>query len=54
MAGLSSVYKDDCIEDPAIIAAKAMQQSTDRISIIDGVEVFTQDAEFDLDDDLYY
>jgi len=25
MAGLSSVYKDDCIEDPAIIAAKAMQ-----------------------------
>ena len=41
------------MEDAAEIAAKAMQQGTERISVIDGVEVFTQDADFDLDDDLY-
>ena len=36
--------------DPATIAAKAIQQGTERISVINGVEVFTQDAEYDLSD----
>jgi len=53
MCGITSVYKEDSIEDAAEIAAKAMQQGIERISVIDGVEVFTQDADFDLDDDLY-
>jgi len=50
MNGITSVYKDDSIEDPATIAAKAIQE--ERICIIDGVEVFSQDAEFDLDEDI--
>jgi hypothetical protein len=51
MCGISSVYKDDCIEDAAIIAAAAVQNSTavDRVASIGGVEVFTQEAEFELD-----
>jgi len=53
MCGITSVYKEDSMEDAAEIAAKAMQQGIERISVIDGVEVFTQDADFDLDDDLY-
>ena len=46
---MTSIYKDDSIEDAATIAAKAIQE--EKICMIDGVEVFTQDAEFDLDDD---
>ena len=49
MCGMTSIYKDDSIEDAATIAAKAIQE--EKICMIDGVEVFTQDAEFDLDND---
>ena len=45
MCGIASVYRDDCIEDVAIIAATAVRRD-----IIGGVEVYTQDAEFELDD----
>ena len=41
MCGMSSIYKEDCIEDVATIAVRSMQESTVRISIINGVEVFT-------------
>jgi hypothetical protein len=27
--GMLSIYKDDCMEDPAVIAATAMQESTE-------------------------
>ena len=45
MYGISSIYKDNCVEDAAMIAANAMKRD-----IIDGIECYTQDAEFDLDD----
>ena len=39
--------------DAAIIAANAMSQTmiAEKRDVVSGVEVFTQDAEFDLDDD---
>ena len=48
MCGISSAYKDNCMEDAATIAANAMKRN-----IIDGIEVHTQDTEFDLDDWIY-
>ncbi len=45
MAGISSIYKDDSIEDAAIVATDILE----RVTTISGVEVYTQDAEFDLD-----
>jgi hypothetical protein len=51
--GMSSIYKEDCMEDVAVIATRAMHEGIERISIMNGVEVLTPDAEFDLlDDDL--
>jgi len=59
MCGITSVYKDDCIEDAATVAATVLQESTidatadrtaNRVSNISGVEVYTQDAEWDLSD----
>ena len=50
MCGMTSIYKEDSMEDPAMVTARAMQSSTERISVIDRVEVFTQDTEFDLSD----
>ena len=47
---MTSIYKEDSMEDPAMVAVRAMQSSTERISVVGGVEVFTQDAEFDLSD----
>jgi hypothetical protein len=46
MSGISSIYKDDCIEDSATVAATAMKRD-----IIRSIEVFSQDAELELDDD---
>jgi len=54
MCGISSIYKEDSIEDAATIAVRAMNGNTagaGRIDCIDGIEVFTQDAEFDMLDD---
>ena len=54
MCGISSIYKDDCIEDAAMVSARAMNSNTTRdgrIDSINGIEVFTQDAEFEVDDD---
>ena len=46
------LYKDDSIEDAVIIAATAMQESmVSKVDVISGIEVFTQDADFDLSDD---
>ena len=59
MCRITSVYKDDCIEDAATVAATVIQESTidatadrtaNRVSNISGVEVYTQDAEWDLSD----
>jgi hypothetical protein len=46
MSGISSIYKDDCIEDSATVAVTAMKRD-----IIRSIEVFSQDAELELDDD---
>ena len=45
ICGISSIYKDNCIEDAATVAANAMNRD-----MISSIEVYTQDAEFDLDD----
>ena len=44
MTGILSVYKEDSIENAAMYAATALR------SCINGIEAFTQDAEFELDD----
>jgi len=44
MQGISSVYKDDSL-DASTIAGNILQRE-----IIGGVEVWSQDADFDLDD----
>ena len=44
MAGISSIYQDDCIEDAAIVASNTMKE------LISEIEVYTQDAEFELDE----
>ena len=53
MCGMSSIYQDDCMVDAAIIAANVMSQTiiAEKRDVVSGVEVFTQDAEFDLDSD---
>ena len=48
MCGISSIYKEDCMDDAATVAARAI---SDRIDCIDGIEVFTQDADYKPDDD---
>jgi hypothetical protein len=40
MAGISSIYQDDCIEDAAIVAGNTMKELISE----------TQDAEFELDE----
>ena len=44
MAGISSIYQDDYIEDAAIVASNTMKE------LISEIEVHTQDAEFELDE----
>ena len=53
MCGMSSIYKDDSMVDATALAANAMSRSmiAERRDVVGGVEVYTQDAEFDLDDD---
>ena len=46
MQGISSVYQTDSIEDATVIAAATMQRQ-----VIGGIEVYTQDADFEADDD---
>jgi hypothetical protein len=46
MADISSVYKDDSIEDSAVLAAIAMKGT-----VIGGIEVSSQDAKFEVDDE---
>jgi hypothetical protein len=46
MAGISSVCKDDSIEDSAVLAAIAMKGT-----VIGGIEVSRQDAKFEVDDE---
>jgi hypothetical protein len=48
MCGISSIYKEDCMDDAATVAARAI---SDRIDCIDDIEVFTQDADYEPDDD---
>jgi hypothetical protein len=48
MCGISSIYKEDCIDDAATVVTRAI---SDRIDCIDGIEVFTQDADYEPDDD---
>ena len=45
MQGIASVYQTDSTEDATIIAAATMQRE-----VIGGVEVYTQDADFELDE----
>ena len=45
LQGISLVYQSDSIEDATTIAATLMQRE-----VIGGVEVYTQDADFELDD----
>jgi hypothetical protein len=42
MAGISSIYQDDCIKDAAIVAGNAVKE------LISKIEVYTQDAEREL------
>ena len=53
MGGMSSIYEDDNMVDAATLPANAISGSmtAKKMDIVDGVEVYTQDAEFDLDDD---
>jgi len=44
MGGISSVYKDDSLDASAIAGAVIQRE------VIGGIEVHSQDAEFDLDD----
>ena len=44
IAGISSIYQDDYIEDAAIVAGNTMKE------LISKIEVHTQDAEFELDE----
>jgi hypothetical protein len=44
MSGISSVYKDGSIEDASTVAALVIQKE-----VIGGIEVHTQDAEFEWD-----
>jgi hypothetical protein len=44
MAGISSIYQDDCIKDAAIVAGNTIKE------LISKIEVHTQDAEFELDE----
>ena len=48
-----SIYKDDSIADAAIITANTINKSiiVKKRDIVSSVEVYTQDTEFDLDDD---
>ena len=46
MQGISLVYQTDSIEDATVIATAIMQGQ-----VIDGIEVYTQDADFEVDDD---
>ena len=46
MQGISSVYQTDSIKDATVIAAATMQRQ-----VIGGIEVYTQDADFEADDD---
>ena len=46
MGGISSVYKDDSLEDTTTIVGKIIQRQ-----VIHSIEVYTQDAEFELDND---
>ena len=45
MQGISSVYQTDSTEDATTITAATMQKE-----VIGGIEVYTQDADFELDD----
>jgi hypothetical protein len=51
MQGISSVYQTDSTEDATTIAVITMQRE-----VIGGVEVYTQDAEFEVEnlDELVY
>jgi hypothetical protein len=44
IAGILSIYQDDCIEDTAIVASNTIKE------LISEIEVYTQDAEFELDE----
>jgi hypothetical protein len=50
---ISSIYKDDSIVDATALAANAISRSiiAERRDVVGGVKVYTQDIEFDLDDD---
>ncbi len=45
MAGISLVYKDDSVEDAATVTTDIITRET-----ISSIKVYTQDAEFDLDE----
>ena len=40
MCGITSIYKEDSIEDLAIVAVRVIQSSIERISVVSRVEVF--------------
>jgi hypothetical protein len=44
MAGILSIYQDDCIDGAAIVAGNTIKE------LISEIEVYTQDAEFELDE----
>ena len=48
IAGISSIYQDDCIKDAAIVASNTIKE------LISEIEVYTQDAEFELDELSWY
>jgi hypothetical protein len=57
MQGISSIYQSDSIVDSTIAAAAAIEESVTAVEVetprevISGVKVYTQDAEFELDDE---
>jgi hypothetical protein len=42
ISGITSVYKDDCMDNASTIASSAIQKE-----VIGGIEVHTQDVEFE-------
>ena len=52
MQGIGALYNDDDpLQDATTITTRAIESSGSRIDQIGGVEAFTQDAEFDLDEE---
>jgi hypothetical protein len=44
MCGISSIYKEDCMDNAATVATRAI---SDKIDCINSIKVFTQNADYE-------